>query len=91
MKKPLIATAALLLAVGYSAVALAAAHYFNVTGEGIGHTQEEAVDNAWRVADEACYQTWGQSAQQATILAQHVQPDTGYWYAKVSLGCTVYD
>lgn len=91
MKKRTVLFATGLLLIGYSAAVLAAAHHFNVVGESIGHTQDEAIDNAWREADETCYRSWGRSGQELTVLDQHVQPDTGYWYAKISVGCTVYD
>lgn len=90
MKKTAIAAAAL-LAIGYSTAAFAAAHYFKVYGEGYGHDQQEAVDTASRYADDACYSTWGQSGQEVTVLEQYLDVESGYWHARVSLDCTVYD
>jgi len=74
-----------------SASALAARHHFYVVGESYGHTSEEAIDNAWRVADEKCYLSWGRSDQDYTVLAEWVDPATGYPSARVSVGCTNYD
>ena len=90
MKKSLLA-ATLVLTVAYGAAASAAAHRFKVYGEGYGHTQEEAVDTAARYASDACYRTWGEYGQDVDVLEQYVDPQTGYWHARVALDCTVYD
>lgn len=83
--------AALVLAATCSSAALAARHHFDVVGESYGRTSEEAIDNALRVADRQCYLSWGRSAQEFTVLAEWIDPATGYPHARVSLGCTVDD
>jgi len=91
MKKRSLAASLLLTACAYSASALADVHHFDVVGEAYGHTSEEAIDNALRVADETCYRSWGRSSQDYTVLAQWIDPGTGYPSARVSLGCTTED
>lgn len=91
MNKWIVSAAVVLMAAGYSANALAARHYIEVIGEAYGRTADEAVDNAWRDADTKCYLSWGQSDQDITILAEWVDPESGYPYARVSLGCVQDD
>jgi len=91
MNKWRLSASVCLMTVAYSAAALAAVHYFDVIGESYGHTGEEAIDNAWREADTKCYQSWGRSSQDYTVLAQWVDPETGYPSARVSLECAVED
>ena len=79
------------MATAYSAVAFADLHHFEVIGEAYGHTSEEAVDNALRIADEKCYRSWGRSDQDYMVLAQWIDPANGYPSARVSLGCTTED
>jgi hypothetical protein len=38
-----------------------------------------------------CYLSWGRSTQEQTILVEEIQPDTGYWYVKLSEGCISED
>ena len=89
MNKWRVSASVFLMAV--SAAALADVHHFQVIGESYGHTAEEAIDNAWREADEKCYLSWGRSGQEITVLAQWVDPASGYPYARVSLECAVED
>lgn len=74
-----------------STAALAAQHTYQVIGEAYGHTPEEAIDNAWRDADTKCYQAWGRSGQDITVLQEWVDPVNGYPTARVSLDCTSED
>lgn len=89
--KTSVLAAALVLTVAYSATAAAAAHRFKVYGEAYGYTVEDAIDFAARRAFDTCYRTWGESGQEVTVLEQYLDPATGYWNARVSLDCTVYD
>jgi hypothetical protein len=91
MNKWSLSASAFLVTVACSTAALAAVHHFDVIGESYGHTSEEAIDNALRVADEKCYLSWGRSDQDYTVLAQWVDQATGYPAARVSLGCSVED
>ena len=91
MKKWALTGALLLTTVAASTTAFAARHHFDVIGESYGRSSEEAIDNAWRDADEQCYRSWGRSDQDITVLEVWVDPDTGYPHARVSLGCTVDD
>lgn len=91
MNKWRLSASVFLMTVAYSAAALADVHHFEVIGEAYGHTSEEAIDNALRVANTECYQSWGRSSQEYTVLAEWVDPGTGYPYARVSLGCAVED
>lgn len=74
-----------------SVSALAARHHVEFIGESYGHTSEEAIDNAWRVADQKCYLSWGRADQDYTLLAEWIDPATGYPAARVSVGCTIDD
>lgn len=80
-----------LLSVGFSADALADSRYYEVIGEGIGRTRDEAYEAASYYASQRCYLNWGQSTREQTILVEEVQPDTGYWYVKLSEGCLAED
>ncbi|WP_242107140.1 hypothetical protein [Luteimonas aquatica] len=91
MNKWCLSASLVLLTAAYSAAALADVHTFQVIGESYGHTSEEAIDNALRVADEKCYLSWGRSSQDYTVLAQWTDPESGYPAARVSLGCTTED
>lgn len=91
MKQRLICGVVLLGMLGASGAALAARHHYDVIGEYYGRSVEEAIDNAWRDADEQCYRNWGRSDQDITVLETGVDPSTGYFTARVSLGCTVDD
>lgn len=91
MNKQFLSVSLGLLACVVSAGALAVLHHFDVIGEAYGHTSEEAIDNAWRIADEKCYRSWGRSDQGYTLLAEWFDPATGYPTARVSVGCTTED
>ncbi|MEN4904924.1 hypothetical protein [Luteimonas sp. TWI1437] len=84
-------TGVLLLAAMSSTAAFAARHHYDVVGEGYGRTQQEALEYAERAAYEQCYNNWGQAGQELTVLAEWVDPATGYIHMRVSLGCTVDD
>ncbi len=62
-------------------------HHHQVIGEGIGHTSDDAYGAAIYDSARKCCLSWGRSTQEVTILVQQIQPETGYWYAKVSEGC----
>lgn len=87
----MLASAALVMTIAYSSSALAERHRFEFTGEAIGRDQAEAEGDALREAEYACYSSWGRADQTYTVLELYPQPGTGYWYAKVSVGCTVDD
>ncbi|MCD9027890.1 hypothetical protein LDO26_06685 [Luteimonas sp. BDR2-5] len=91
MKKSCLSASLLAIAIGCSASAFAAVHFFEVIGEGPGRTAEEAVESALRDADEKCYRSWGRSAQEHTVLAEWIDPATGWPFARVSLECRVED
>lgn len=91
MKKWRLSVSAFLLAAVSSTAAFAAVHYFEVIGEAYGHTSEEAIDNALRYANDECYRRWGRADQEFTVLAEWVDPVSGYPYARVSLGCRTED
>lgn len=91
MKKSRVIASALLIAIACSASAFASLHHYQVIGEGIGHTSDEAYDAAAYDSARKCYLSWGRSTQEVTILVQQIQPETGYWYAKVSEGCISED
>ncbi|WP_407351156.1 hypothetical protein [Luteimonas sp. R10] len=91
MNKWRLSASVFLVTVACSAAALAAVHHFDVIGEAYGHTSEEAIDNALRVAETKCYRSWGRSSQEYAVLAEWVDPATGYPYARVSVGCAVED
>jgi len=89
--KTWIATALLATTAAASTTAVAARHHYDVIAESYGRSDQEAIDNAWREADEQCYRNWGRSDQDITVLETWVDPSTGYIHARVSLGCTVDD
>ncbi|MCD9030201.1 hypothetical protein LDO32_00425 [Luteimonas sp. Y-2-2-4F] len=91
MNKWRLSACAFLLTAVSSTAALAAVHHFEVIGESYGRTSDEAIDNAWRVADRECYLRWGRSDQEITVLAEWIDPATGYSHARVSLGCRTED
>ncbi len=74
-----------------SASAFAALHHYQVIGEGLGRSAEEAYEAASYDAARKCYLSWGHSTQEQTILVEEIQPDTGYWYVKLSEGCISED
>ncbi len=80
-----------LLSIACSASAFAALHHDQVIGEGLGRSSDEAYEAASYDAARKCYLSWGRSTQEQTILVQEIQPDTGYWYVKLSEGCISED
>ncbi|WP_156170298.1 hypothetical protein [Luteimonas sp. FCS-9] len=91
MKKWHLTAGVLLAAAVSSTTAFAARHHYEVIGEGAGRSAQEALEYAERSAYDQCYRGWGQSDQQTTVLAEWVDPATGYFHIRVSLGCTVDD
>lgn len=91
MKTPQLSVILFAATLATSGTALADRHTYQVIGEAYGHTPEEAIDNAWRDADTQCYQAWGRSGQEITVLAEWVDPTNGYPTARVSLDCTSED
>lgn len=91
MNKSLLSASAFVLCLGFSSAALAAAHYYEVIGEGYGHTRDEAIDAASYYASQKCYLSWGESTREQRILVDHVDAGTGYWYVKLAEGCVSYD
>ena len=91
MKKSRVTASALLIAIACSASAFAALHHYQVIGEGLGRSSDEAYEAASYEAAMKCYLSWGRSTQEQTILVEEIQPDTGYWYVKLSEGCISED
>ncbi|MGO1073786.1 hypothetical protein [Lysobacter sp. CA199] len=91
MNKCGLSTAAFLISIAFSTAAFADRYRYEVIGEGIGHTRDEAYDAASYDASRKCYLNWGQSTQEQTILVEEQQPDTGYWYVKLAEGCISED
>lgn len=91
MSKRHLTTAAFALLTAFSAAAIADQYHYQVIGEGIGHDRDEAVDAASYYASRQCYLNWGRSTGEQTILVEELQPDTGYWYVKLSEGCISED
>jgi len=87
MKKYRAVGAALVMSIAFSGAALAARHHYQVIGEGYGHDRDQAYEAASYYANRACYLGWGESTQEETILVEELQPASGYWYVKLSLGC----
>lgn len=87
MKKSGVIASVALLAIACSASAFAALHHYQVIGEGLGRSSDEAYEAASYDAARKCYLSWGRSTQEQTILVEEIQPDTGYWYVKLSEGC----
>lgn len=86
-----LSAAALIAALAFSGAASADLHRYEVVGEGIGHDRDEAYEAASYDASRKCYLSWGRSTQEQTILVEEQQPDTGYWYVKLSEGCISED
>lgn len=91
MNKRFLSAALFAMSIAFSATAFADQHRYDVIGEGIGHTRDEAYDAASYDASRKCYLSWGRSTQEQTILVEEIQPDTGYWYVKLAEGCISED
>jgi hypothetical protein len=91
MNKRRVSTAAFLIAVAFSGAVFADQYRYEVIGEGIGHDRNEAYEAASYDASRKCYLSWGRSTQEQTILIEQQQPDTGYWYVKLTEGCISED
>lgn len=91
MNKYRLAATAFLATIAFSGAVFAAQHRYEVVGEGIGHDRDEAYEAASYDASRKCYLSWGRSTQEQTILIEEQQPDTGYWYVKLTEGCISED
>lgn len=91
MKKPSAIASAMLLTLACSATAFASQYHYQVIGEGLGRSADEAYEAASYDAARKCYLAWGRSTQEQTILVQEIQATTGYWYVKLAEGCISED
>ena len=91
MNKRWLSAAAILNSAAISGADIADQYPSEVNGEGIGHDRNEAYEAASYDASRKCYLSWGRSTQEQTILIEEQQPDTGYWYVKLTEGCISED
>lgn len=91
MNKRWVSAAAFLISAAFSGTVFADQYRYEVIGEGIGHDRNEAYEAASYDASRKCYLSWGRSTQEQTILIEEQQPDTGYWYVKLTEGCISED